>query len=133
MSVTDRIRVQYFEGSASVGDVTFSYAAGARAKLSETCPGDSGSPIATQLTFTLDVSAAKSLMLLSTQNVTLKTNSSGSPAATVSLTANVPKIWSADTGGSNPFGSTDVTSLFVVNGTDEDALVTVIATYDPTP
>lgn len=135
MSVSDRIRVQYFEGSTSVGDITYTYTTGARNHLSESCPGNA-SPIDTQLTYTADVSVMKSLMILSTKDVTLTTNddADGSPGATVALTANIPKIWSADTGGTNPFGAVDVTSLFVRNGTDTvAALVTVINTYDPTP
>jgi hypothetical protein len=99
MSVTDRISIRYFKESSVVAEASFPYTTGSRHEVSELCPGDSGSPVVTQLTFTLDVSAAKSILLLSTKDVTLKTNSSGSPAATVSLTANVPKIWSADVGG----------------------------------
>ena len=56
----------------------------------------------------------RSIFLLSDQNLTLKTNSSGSPANTFTITANVPFVWQYQSGVTNPFG-TDVTAFYVTN------------------
>jgi hypothetical protein len=51
--------------------------------------------------------------LLATQNMTIKTNSSGSPAQTISLVAGIPLYWEASAGYfTNPFTS-DVTAFYV--------------------
>jgi hypothetical protein len=48
----------------------------------------------------------KSLYILAGQNMTLKTNSSGSPQDTISLTAGVPLVWVTGGAISNPFAGT---------------------------
>lgn len=50
-------------------------------------------------------------------DMTLKTNSGGSPAATISLKDGQPLVWNS-TGGypaAGPFGSTDVTSFYLTS------------------
>lgn len=56
----------------------------------------------------------QSLYWHSTGDVTIKTNSVGSPAQTFALKANIPFLWIKNSGIPNPI-STDVTSLHVVN------------------
>lgn len=59
------------------------------------------------------VANTQSILLLSSQNCTIKTNSSGSPANTINLIAGIPLIWRASAGYyANPF-TVDVTSWFV--------------------
>lgn len=72
--------------------------------------------------FTCDVSQMKTLILLSTGGaLTVKTNSSGAPAATISLVDGVPLIWHFEGGypavANSPFTATDVTKLYVTNTT----------------
>lgn len=57
-----------------------------------------------------------SIFLLSDQNMTLETNSGGSPSNTFSLVANVPFVWQYQSGVTNPF-SADVTAFYVTNTT----------------
>lgn len=65
--------------------------------------------------WTCDVSQIKSLYILSTsKDVTFETNSSSSPADTISLKAGVPFIWTYGSGVTNPLG-TDVTALYLTN------------------
>lgn len=52
------------------------------------------------------------VMLLSTSNMTIKTNSSGSPQDTISLAANVPIEWDSQSGLACPFAGA-VTEMFV--------------------
>lgn len=86
-----------------------------------------------QHTLAIDVSALKSLMMIATTAMTLKTNNSVTPADTISLLANQVFRWTTNSGTPNPFASgTDVTSVFVTNGAAAGAL-RIFALYDATP
>jgi hypothetical protein len=67
----------------------------------------------------IDVSALVAWYVVSDQDVTLKTNSSGAPDETIALTAGQAKIWNTDR-GTNPL-ATDITELFFQNAGDDDA------------
>ncbi|WP_422923742.1 hypothetical protein [Singulisphaera sp. PoT] len=55
----------------------------------------------------------QSIMLVSSQNLTLKTNDATTPGDTIELKANIPLFWSKSAGYfDNPFTS-DVTGFFV--------------------
>ena len=56
----------------------------------------------------------KSLIIVSDQNCTLKTNSSGTPQDTISLTANSALIYQPGTGEPSPFAG-DVTAWYITN------------------
>ncbi len=88
--------------------------------------------------FTLDISQLKGLFLNSDRNITIKTNSSGSPDNTFTLQANVPFAWVfgdptlRDTGGTAV--TVDVASIFVTNADSVNAaLVQIRSLTDPTP
>lgn len=80
----------------------------------------------------IDVSELEALYVNSTQDLTLKTNSSGSPQETIALKANVPLQW--QTGGyfAVPFAG-DVTSFFFTNASGVEATVTIRILQDATP
>ena len=81
--------------------------------------------------FALDVSECASFFILADQALTVKTNSSGSPADTLTLSAGVPYLW--HTGAIDSFQlGTDVTALYVTNASGEDATLRIEALYDPT-
>jgi hypothetical protein len=80
----------------------------------------------------LDVSQIQSLILVSSRNVTLKTNNATTPTNTINLVANVPYIWNTDSYDTNKL-TADVTSLFVTNSSGSDALLRISAVLDPTP
>jgi len=80
----------------------------------------------------IDVSAIKAIYINSTQDVTLETNSGSSPADTISLTANKPYVWTADSYFSNLL-TTDVTSMFFTNASGGQATISVEVVYDTTP
>ncbi len=63
----------------------------------------------------IDVSEMKTLFLLATQDMTLETNDGTTPAATVTLKAGIPVVWTSTSGQTNPFGSTNVTGLYVTS------------------
>lgn len=56
-----------------------------------------------------------SLCIFSDAAVTIKTNSTGSPDNTITMTANKQIIWNANEAGTNPFVAADVTKLYFTN------------------
>lgn len=75
-----------------------------------------------------DVANLKGLLIVVTGNtggtLTIKTNSSGSPDLTLTFPAGGGEmIWSSRSPQANPFGSTDVTSLFLTNNGTAEATV----------
>jgi hypothetical protein len=80
----------------------------------------------------IDVSQMKTAYLYSTKNVTLETNDGTTPGATVSLVAGIPRLWSSTSGETNPFGSTDVTALYITNASGAAADIEVRIGIDPT-
>lgn len=87
---------------------------------------------ALQANVAIDVSALKSLYIASDQDVTIETNSSGSPDDTIEITANVPLIWTPDCGFDCPL-TADVTAFFLANASGEDATLQVRLLQDSTP
>lgn len=73
--------------------------------------------------FSLDKTKLQSWYLVSSQNVTIKTNSTGSPGNTWNLIANVPFVWSASAAYfSNPV-SANITTLYITNSGTTSARV----------
>jgi hypothetical protein len=65
-----------------------------------------------------------SLLLYSSQALTIKTNSSGSPTQTLTLTAGQALVWGTDHVEANPI-TADVTKLFLSNDTANIATVKI--------
>ena len=55
---------------------------------------------------------ADAIFISSDITLTIKTNSSGSPAETITITEDVPFFWQRDSGITNPF-ATNVTALYI--------------------
>ena len=118
--------------------------AGLQTSYEETVPGTAETNIIAEsiadgvtdgaVNFNADQSQLKSVLLVASVAMTLKTNSSGSPQETIALAAGVPKIWSLaqDLIGTCPF-SGDVTALFVTNASGGAGTLTVKTAHDPTP
>lgn len=86
----------------------------------------------TDLAIALAFTAAKvkSVYLLSTQDVTLETNSGSSPTDTIALKAGSAIKWKSGGSGSNPF-TANVTGLFVTNASGAAAQITIRIGIDP--
>lgn len=102
------------------------YSGGTRLEMSEAFGASNDQLFA----LTLDVSQMKMLYLHSDVACTLETNSSSAAAATVALVAGQPVIWTSTNGQTNPFGSTDVTALYV--SAAAAGTLTLKAIVDPT-
>jgi len=78
-----------------------------------------------------DKDRLKMVYLLSTEDLTIETNSGSAADDTISLVANEPLIWyDGQSGATNPFSSADVTAWYLTN---TDALtLTGFILHDPT-
>jgi len=85
-----------------------------------------------QVNVAIDVSTIKAIIINSTQNVTLETNSGGAPAETIALLANVPLMWDENSYYANLLG-TDIVALFFTNASGGVATVNIECVYDATP
>lgn len=101
---------------------------GTKVTIDETIPASTTNQL---VAFTLDVSQCKAFSMISTVNMTVKTNSSGSPADTVVLAANIPYVWTNDDYTTFKLG-TDVTALYITNATTGAGTFTLISLADPT-
>lgn len=117
-----------FTNGATTVTKTATVSAEEQVELVTTLPASSTNVLHT---LALDVSEMKSLYLCCTAAATVKTNSSSAPDATVSLTANVPVCWYTGGGGTNPFGTTDVTKVYVTCA--DGGELYILALQDPTP
>lgn len=86
----------------------------------------------TQMNMAIKVANVKAFAVYSDVAVTLKTNSSGSPADTLAIKAGIPYIWTTDSYDAFKL-TTDVTALFFVNAGGTDANVKVTTVVDATP
>ena len=102
---------------------------GGRNNLSEAVPGPSTN---LQMNWQVDVSTIKAIKFLSDIDLTIKTNSSGSPADTITLTANQPLFWHVGMGLTSPLG-TDVTTIFVTAAGSVAGTLKVWCITDVTP
>lgn len=105
------------------------YSGGAAIELDESIPASSTNA---PLSLAVDISQVKSLLLLSDQQVTFKTNSSSSPTDTLVLKAGVPYIWNTDSYDTCKI-TADITTAFVTNATANAARVQGSFLYDITP
>lgn len=119
------------------GGLSFSRAiavsAGAENNIGEPIPASGvNQPVA----FAVNVSKLQSLFIVAAAALVIKTNSSGSPANTITLAADQPFIWQIgdgtlrDTAGVTI--STNISSLFVTNPVALPIDLQIFALVDPT-
>lgn len=96
-------------------------------RLDESCPVYNGFKI----DVALKVSAVKGLFLTSDRNITIKTNSNGSPDDTIELVAGMPYTW-VPSDYSNLLFETDVTAFFIQNASGGTATLLMEAVVDAT-
>lgn len=127
--ITHKITRKFGLGQLAIERV-ISIEGGAGLNLDETIDTTANRLVA----FTADVSQLKSLFIVSNKDVTIKTNSSGSPANTFTLSANIPFSFILgdpplrDTNGDAV--TTDITALYVTM--QAEGLLQIRALIDPT-
>jgi hypothetical protein len=85
-----------------------------------------------QVTINLPAAGLKFWAIVSDKDVTVKTNSAGSPQETWSLKAGKPLVWINGNVGSTPIAG-PITALFVTNSSGSAAALKLLAGWDPTP
>lgn len=128
MSVTHTLHQNWVNGSRAIAS-SKNYTGNASNTLDETI-ADSSTDF--EIAFTLDVSAIKSIYILSDQAITLETNNGGAPADTLTLVAGHPYIWNTDSEFTNLL-ATDITALFITNASGATATLKLEVVFDPTP
>ncbi len=84
------------------------------------------------INLSIDVSEIQLIKILSDQDLTLETNSSTVPDETLNLLANSPYIWDTKSLFTNLL-ATDITKIYLSNGSGSVATFKLIVLYDPTP
>lgn len=83
------------------------------------------------LSLTLTTAHMKGLYIVSSADVTFKTNSSGAPDQTIVLKAGIPLLWFADLSYfANPF-TADLTALYFTNASGAQAAITIRFLTEP--
>lgn len=97
--------------------------------ISETI-ADSSTNLLVNIAFTY--ADIKSVVILSDQVLTIKTNSTSAPDDTLVLAAGIPVEWQDDSIHANPF-SADVTKIYVTNASGSSATLDFAVLNDATP
>lgn len=129
MTISHSIKYRYFYNGEEF-DYTDTVSAGQENNLSEVVADQETDKA---INWSADVSSMKSLMIHTTRDVTIKTNSSSTPDQTFTLKANQPLVWSANSPAVNPLTADVTGGLFVTNSSGEDAKLTIKMLQDPTP
>lgn len=127
MPITHQVQQTITDGAlriSSLAEVTVT----ASSIVDETIPTPSTD---LELSVNITSTSLKSFALWSDQDLTVKTNSSGSPDETFALKANKPTIW-LDGMSDVPIAG-DVTALYVTNASGTAASLKVLAGWDATP
>lgn len=82
-------------------------------------------------TLTLDVSQIKSLYMCATVDCVIETNSTSSPADTITLVANEPLIWTENMPGLTCPLDTDVTAIYATNSDAVAGTVEIRVAFNP--
>jgi hypothetical protein len=127
VSIAHRITFK-FQNGTDILEVTKGQSSGQERNMSEAIAISATDAL---VAFTCDFSQLKSLYIKCDQALTIKTNSSGAPAQTITLAANVPYVWTYGSGITCPI-TADITALYITNGSGSLANLEIRALEDPT-
>ena len=119
MGFTDSTIISYKTGSGVVSLSSIDESGSQRDDSPVTVPANTSNYHAPR---SVDVSQLISFLIYSSQNVTVKTNSSSSPAQTFTLVAGIGLTWNNANGQSNPL-TTDITDLYITNAGSTPAIM----------
>lgn len=97
--------------------------------IDETIPGSSTD---LAIALVIDVSQLKSIFIVTSTNMTLEFNDGTTPDKTLTMVADQPFEWTNLSQHANPFGVTDVDSLFVTKAGAGDGRLQMWVLTDPT-
>lgn len=128
MAFTKKLRVQVDGGGESLS-AEKAYSGGTRASLDEAIPAEQTD---LELEFAMALTGLQMLVISATCAMTLKTNSSGDPDDTLSLVADSPYVWTADSLDACLITAA-ITSLFVSTAAGVSGTLKIEAIADATP
>ncbi len=108
---THTLGISYHTDAGTIATTTDVYTGDAENDLEEVV---AGATVNKEYDMAITVANIKSMVLFSSQAVTIKTNSTVAPGNTVSLLANKQVVWNTDSVMTKPF-SVDTTKLFISN------------------
>lgn len=111
MSVVHQVGVVYKSDAGTVASVTDSYTDDVEIAVDH---ATAASTTNEEIDIALTLANIKCMLLYSDQTVILKTNSTGAPGDTITLTAKKAVVWNTDSLYAKPFTSA-VTKVFVTN------------------
>ncbi len=82
------------------------------------------------MALTLTAAKIKSMYWLSSRDVTIETNSGGSPTQTILLTASVPLEWTASDTQACPITSNITGNIYLTNASGADAVLNFRTAYN---
>ncbi len=129
MAFSHNLSISWSSGGRSIGS-NKSYAGAAQQSISEVV---NSSTTDLEITISIDVSAMVMLVMKCDQDVTVETNSAGTPDDTIALKAKVPYAWNADNDSFTTKLTTDVAALFLTNAGATNATFELEVLSDPTP
>src|ERR1039458_1811896 len=109
MAFTDSTTLAYKTSSGTVSLSSIDESGSQRQNSTLTVPASTSNY---HMALSVDVDQLISFLMYSSANVTVKTNSSSSPAQTLTLVAGIGLTWNNANGQSNPL-TTDITGIYV--------------------
>lgn len=113
MAITHKQTLSILPSSGTNVTATFTETGSSEVLINDVIPLSS-----TNLLRTLTITAAniQSIFMLASTDLTIKTNSSGSPANTINLKAGIPLVWSISSAYFTCPITTNVTAFYQTNG-----------------
>lgn len=116
---THKVGVTFSNDAGTITSTTNTYSVDAEVNLDDTVTAGATNK---EFDITITQSKIQTFCLMSTQDVTLKTNSTGSPQETIALKANVQVVWTVDHQEAKPV-SGDITKFYFTNAGSADARI----------
>ena len=126
MTVPAQVESRISVGGISVGEIV-TVLQGKATLLDEAIPDSSTDLL---VACTIDVSQLKGIVLMSSQDILIETNSGSAPVDTIALLANKPYFWTSDYLAA--CFSANITGLYVTNSSGSATALRGIYIVDPT-
>ena len=131
MSVTHTHAVTISNGSTVLSSTSESVSADAQVIFDGTAVGSGTNSGVTAIDAAFAVARVKSLFILASAALSLKTNDSGTPDQTMTLAAGRPVVWKSTDQGACPIED-DITALFLVNASATACTCQIYVLWDST-
>lgn len=129
MTIEHSVRFEYDDGVAKHPAATAAISADADEKRSLSIPDATTDQ---QVDIAFNDARLKSIWISSSQTITVKTNSAGTPQETFTIEPGHPLLWTEKMPIANPFAG-NVTAMFVSNASGAQADVEIRVGHDSTP